>query len=230
MRRGAPLLLALLSACAAPAAAPTARSNPDPARFEQEIVRYDAADRERPTAPGGVVFAGSSSFRLWNTLERDFPSVRVLNRGFGGSEMSDLVHYADRLILPHRPRLVLVYEGDNDISSGKSPEQVLADYRALVSRIHRELPDTRVAFVSIKPSPSRWHLAPQVRRANDLIRDFSSRDPRLLYIDVFTPMLGPDGAPREELFVQDRLHMNEKGYEIWKSVIGPYLSEQGTRR
>lgn len=213
----------LLAACATPTRQ-AERPAADPARWEPEIQRFEAADRARRPEPGGTVFTGSSSIRLWTTLETDFPGTRIVNRGFGGSELSDVVQHADRLILRYRPRLVMVYAGDNDIANGKTPERVLADFQALVRRVHRDLPDTRVGFISIKPSPARWHLSPAMRRANELIRDFAARDSRLLFVDVFTPMLASDGLPRDELYVQDRLHMTPRGYEIWKSVVGPYLS------
>ena len=212
-----------LVACAAPPPAADQAPAADADRWEPEIRSFEAADRERRPEPGGAVFVGSSSIRLWSTLARDFPEAGIVNRGFGGSELSDVVRYADRLILPHRPALVMVYGGDNDIANGKTPERVLADFQALVRGVHRELPDTRLGFISIKPSPARWHLRETVQRANALIRDFAARDPRLLYVDVHTPMLGPGGLPRDELYVQDRLHMTPAGYEIWKSAIAPYL-------
>jgi lysophospholipase L1-like esterase len=220
------LLGSMLAGCAAPRPAPAPAPAPaSPARFAEEIQRFEAADREQPPRPGGVLFTGSSSIRLWSTLQQDFPGVHLVNRGFGGSELSDVVGYADRVVLPHRPRLVVVYAGDNDLNSGKSPERVLADYRALVERIHRALPRTRVAYIAIKPSVARWHLAPQARAANALVRDFSARDPRLAYIDVWTPMLGPDGTPPRDLFVADGLHMTPKGYAIWREAVAPYLGE-----
>jgi lysophospholipase L1-like esterase len=205
----------------APAAATTAAVAPAP--FEDEIQRFERADRERPVAPGGVLFVGSSSLRMWSTLAEDFPGVPVTNRGFGGSQLEDVLRYLDRVVTPYAPRLVLVYGGDNDLNAGKTPERVLADYQTVVRRIHEKLPRTRVAFISIKPSPSRWHLAPQVRAANDLVRSYAAGDPRLLYIDVYSPMLGPDGAPRRELFLDDMLHMKPEGYAIWRSAIAPYL-------
>lgn len=203
--------------------APAPQVQPNPPKWEAEIQVFERADQERRPEPGGVVFTGSSSVRLWETLAEDFPDTRVLNRGFGGSELEDVLRHADRIIIPYRPRLVLVYGGDNDLAAGKTPERVLADYQALVQRIQQRLPNTRIGFISIKPSPSRWHLAPAVRAANEMVREFSARDPRLVYIDVFTPMLGPDGMPRDDIFLDDKLHMNQKGYVIWRSVIAPYL-------
>lgn len=215
----------LLAGCAtAPAAAPAApAADPGPTAWEPDVQRFEAADRTLMPAPGGVLFTGSSSIRLWSSLERDFPGVPVINRGFGGSEMEDLLHYVDRLVLAYRPGIVLVYEGDNDLNAGDTPEELLGEYRELVRRIHERLPQARIGFISIKPSPSRWHIAPTVRRANEMVRAFTATDPRLFYVDVFNPMLGPDGTPRPELYVADRLHMTEAGYAIWREAVAPHL-------
>ena len=212
----------LLGACV-PAQAPAPQAAPSVSQWETEIQAFERADRERRAQTGGVVFTGSSSIRLWETLADDFPDARVLNRGFGGSQLEDVLRYADRVVVPYRPRVVFVYGGDNDLASGKSPERVLADYQQLVQRIRQRLPETRIGFISIKPSPSRWHLAPAVRAANELVREYSANDPRLFYVDVFTPMLGPDGKPREDLFLDDMLHMNQKGYAIWRAAVAPHL-------
>jgi lysophospholipase L1-like esterase len=218
------LLVALfLSGCGAgPAPSPPTPAAAS-AAWEADIQRFEQADRERPPTPGGVLFVGSSSIRMWDTLQEDFAGVPVLNRGFGGSELGDVVRYADRIVLPYRPRLVMVYAGENDLTAGKTPEQVLADYQALVQRIHRALPQARVGFISIKPSPSRWHLEAQMRQANAMVRNYVQRDPRLFYVDVFTAMLDAQGRPREELFLEDRLHMNRQGYAIWRAAVLPHL-------
>ncbi len=194
-----------------------------PEAWAEEIVRFEAADRLTPPRPGGVLFVGSSSIRLWPALEADFPGVNVLQRGFGGSELSDVVHYAPRIVLPYRPRLIVLYAGDNDLAAGKSPVAVFRHYRAFVALVLRELPETRIAFIAIKPSGARWALVEQVRAANALVRRYTASDPRLLYVDVFTPMLGPDGMPREELFVADRLHMNARGYALWRDLLVPIV-------
>ncbi len=140
-----------------------------------------------------------------------------------GSQYSDLIQYADRIIIPYKPKLVVLYSGDNDINRGKTPEQVAADFKTLVGLIHKQLPETRVAFISIKPSLSRWKMVGEMRAANDLVKSYIATDKRLVYIDVFTPMLGPDGKPRAELLVEDGLHPSAQGYALWKSVIEPYL-------
>ncbi|HEX6622180.1 MAG TPA: GDSL-type esterase/lipase family protein, partial [Pyrinomonadaceae bacterium] len=135
-------------------------------RFEPEIKRFEEADKQQPPAEGAVLFIGSSSIRLWKSLAEDFPSVKVVNRGFGGSHIEDSVDFADRIIFRHKPRLIVMYAGDNDIESGKSPAVVLADFEKFVAAVHRKLPRTRIAFISIKPSPARWHLVDKAREAN----------------------------------------------------------------
>jgi lysophospholipase L1-like esterase len=204
----------------APAGNAAANTSP---RFADDIAAFEAADRRDPPAPGGILFVGSSTIRLWPSLANDFPGVAVVQRGFGGSEISDVVLYAPRIVLPYRPRLIVFYAGDNDLNAGESPESVLRDYQSFVELVWRSLPETRIAFVSIKPSGSRWAIVDKMRRANELIRAYSARDPRLSYVDVFTPMLGPDGKPREELFIADRLHLSEQGYELWRQVLLPVV-------
>lgn len=212
-------LLGTLAGCGSPQPA----AGPGVERWEADIRAFEEADRASPPQPGGVVFVGSSSIRMWHTLAEDFAGVNVVQRGFGGSEMSDAVHFADRIILPYEPRQVVVYAGDNDLWSEKSPAQVLEDFRMLVQRIHQRLPEARVAFIAIKPSIARWSIADQVRGANRLVEEYAASDPRIDYIDVFTPMLGADGMPRAELLVEDDLHLSPAGYEVWREAVGPFL-------
>ncbi|MEO5579525.1 MAG: SGNH/GDSL hydrolase family protein [Gemmatimonadaceae bacterium] len=216
------------TAHAPPAAQPATVAVRTPAVFADDIARFEAADRLAPPRPGSVLFIGSSSIRLWPALEADFPGTDVVQRGFGGSELSDVVHYAPRIVLPYQPRLIVLYAGDNDLAAGKSPAAVFGEFQAFVALVRRALPETRIAFIAIKPSGSRWAMAGKMRAANDLIRGFIASDPRLQYVDVFTPMLGPDGQPREELFVADRLHMSSQGYAIWRDLIVPIV--RGTAR
>jgi lysophospholipase L1-like esterase len=196
------------------------------ARWEPEIKAFEAADRTNPPPAGGIVFVGSSSIRLWKDLADDFKGLPVINRGFGGSQISDCVFYAARIVLPYRPRQVVLYAGDNDLAAGCSPEKLFEDFQAFVRKVHDALPETQIVFVSIKPSPSRWKLAQQMRTANRLIADFIRTDPRLSFVDVFTPMLDIEGNPRAELYVADKLHMNRQGYAIWASRIQPYLVQK----
>ena len=162
---------------------------------------------------------------MWKTLAEDFQEYKVINRGFGGSQIIDSVAFADRIVIPYKPRMILLYAGDNDIAAGKSPEEVLADFKAFTRKVCPILSETKVAFISIKPSPSRWQFAEKIKAANRLIEDFCKQDERLIYIDVFNPMLGADGKPRPELFVEDMLHLNHKGYGLWTATIRPRLKK-----
>ncbi len=195
-------------------------------QFEADIARFQQEDARVRRQPGGVVFVGSSSIRLWSTLAEDLPAAAAINRGFGGSRVYDSVRYADRIVVPYQPRAVVFYAGDNDLQEGRSPEQVRADVLAFVQRVRAGAPQARIGFVSIKPSPSRAALLPQVRRANALVREAIAGVRGVDYLDVYTPMLGSDGQPREGLFVADRLHMNGEGYAIWTEVVGRWLAQR----
>ena len=194
-------------------------------KWAGEIEEFQEADRRNPPAKGGVLFIGSSSIRLWQSLQDDFPATKPINRGFGGSEIADCTFYIDRIVIPYQPRIVVLYAGDNDLAGGSTPSQVFEDYKTFVSQVRRQLPETTIAFISIKPSPSRASLLQNMREANRLIKDYDAHGKRLVYIDVFTPMLDDHGNPREELFGPDKLHMNRQGYDLWKSVISPYIQE-----
>src|SRR5262249_22324513 len=143
--------------------------------------------------------------------------------GFGGSELADSVYFADRIVAPYRPWMVVLYAGDNDLAAGKTPQQVFDDYKAFVIRVRAKLPGVKIAYISIKPSLARVKLMGQMRAANELIRDYAAKNKNLVFIDVFTPMLNAEGQPRPELFIQDGLHMNRKGYDIWRNAVAPYL-------
>jgi lysophospholipase L1-like esterase len=195
----------------------------DPTRFEAEILAFEAADRTSPPRPGGVVFVGSSSVKNWTGLAADFPGVPVLNRGFGGSTLADVVYYADRIVLPYRPRLVVLYAGDNDLVEGRRPARLLGDYKAFIARLRFALPSVRVVFVSIKPSPSRRAYMERARESNRLIGEAIARDSLQQYVDVFTPMIGASGQPRPELFLADSLHMTRAGYLVWRAILTPVL-------
>jgi lysophospholipase L1-like esterase len=194
-----------------------------PARWEADIAAFEAQDRESPPPTGGIVFTGSSSIRMWTTLAEDFPDLPVINRGFGGSQVPEVTAFVARVVTKHRPRQVVIYCGGNDINAGRSAADVLADTRTLVRAIHAELPDTRIAYISVAPNPARWSEIETVRAANRAIADWMATDPRLTFIDVFTHMLGADGLPKPDIFVDDRLHMNAKGYAIWREVVRPFL-------
>ncbi|MBC8377367.1 MAG: hypothetical protein H8E26_15110 [FCB group bacterium] len=191
----------------------------DPQRFSEAIAEFKSADSLKKPRPNSVLFVGSSSIRGWKTLSVDFPELNVLNRGFGGSHMSDLIYFMDDIVFPYRPNAILVYEGDNDIAAGKTPEIVLRDYNTFVSEVLEKWPRKPIFFISIKPSLARIDYLENMAKANALIKARTEEVENLYYIDVFTPMLGEDGTPRPDIFGHDGLHMNEVGYALWTKVV-----------
>jgi lysophospholipase L1-like esterase len=198
---------------------------PPHARWEKDITAFEAADRTNPPPKNAVVFVGSSSIRLWKAAPEQFPKHRIINRGFGGSQMADSVAFAERIVISYHPRLVVIYAGDNDIALGKTPERVCDDFKAFVAKVHGALPDTRIAYLAIKPSSSRLKLFEKHKATNELIREFIAGDRQLVYVDTWTPILGPDGKPRDEFFMKDQLHLNAEGYKQWAGIVGPVLDK-----
>jgi lysophospholipase L1-like esterase len=196
------------------------------ARWGKEIHAFEVADKTNPPPQGAVLFLGSSSIRLWKNLAQTFPGQNVINRGFGGSELSDSVFFADRIVIPYKPKLIVLYAGDNDIAGGKKPERILADFKAFVGKVHTALPETRIAYIAIKPCPLREKFLPQVKATNRLIRDYTSTHDHLLFVDIFTPMLNAEGRPRADLCLKDGLHPNAQCYELWASLLRPILSSR----
>ncbi|HNS21646.1 MAG TPA: GDSL-type esterase/lipase family protein [Sedimentisphaerales bacterium] len=197
----------------------------DPTRFESDIVAFEKADLTSPPPADPVLFVGSSSLRMWSDLAAAFPDYPVINRGFGGSHMSDLLYYFDRVVAVYKPALVVVYEGDNDLAGGKSVDQVYAEYMTFLSLVAEKLPGTEVAFIATKPSPSRAAYLEVTRQLNSRLQTLAAKAYHLWFMDVFTPMLGGDGQPRAELFLSDMLHMNADGYALWQAVVEPVLKD-----
>lgn len=197
----------------------------DPNAWEGSIRSFEARDRCQPPQPGVIVFAGSSSFTLWSSMEHDLVPLPVLNRGFGGARMQDVVHYAERIVLPYHPRAVVLFAGTNDIAWPKpaTSQQVYDGYRSFVQCIHSKSPEIPIYFVAITPTPSRWGYWPIALEANRLIRELTLSDPRLHYIDLTDQLLGQDGKPDRSLYRFDRLHPSRKGYAKWTAVIKPVL-------
>lgn len=189
------------------------------------IEAFEEQDRITPPPPGAILFVGSSSVVFWETLIPDMHPMTVLNRGFGGSNLSHVTHYAPRIIEPYRPRAIVIYAGDNDFGgwNPKTPTEVLDDFKDLAAYLTAELPGVPVYYLSIKPSLLRLEEWPQMREANDLIKAFTETNSQLHFIDVSTPMLGEDGILREELFWVDGLHLSEAGYKLWTSIVRPIL-------
>ncbi len=192
--------------------------------FEAEISAFERADLTSPPPADPVLFVGSSSIRVWPDLPGDFPDYPAMNRGFGGSHMSDLLYYFDRIVAPYDPALILVYEGDNDLAGGKSVDTVYADYLEFVARVEAQLPGADIAFIATKPSPSRSQYLEVTRQLNERLAELADNDPHIWFIDIFTPMLNDGGQPRPELFGGDMLHMNAAGYVLWQSIVEPVLA------
>jgi lysophospholipase L1-like esterase len=188
--------------------------------YEDEVRVLEATCRDSPPPPGVVAFYGSSSIRLWHTLAADFPGRGVVNLGFGGSTLAACAHFFERLVPPCRPRTLVLYAGDNDLGDGRSPDEVLASFRALNARLRTTIPTLRLAILSVKPSPARWHLQPQIEQANRLFLAEVSGRADARYVNVHSPMLGPDGRPRIELYAEDGLHLSSAGYRVWTEVVG----------
>lgn len=195
----------------------------DFAKWEKEIAAYEQHHRENPPPKDAILFVGSSSIRLWSTLADDFPKHRVLNRGVGGSEIADATHFAERIIFPYAPRMIVLYAGGNDLNAGKSPEQVVANFRAFIAKVRARLPEVEIAYISIAGNPARWAQVEKVKTVNAQIAEITQQLPRLKFINVFPHMLGDDGLPRPEIFREDRLHMNAEGYKIWTRIVAPFL-------
>jgi lysophospholipase L1-like esterase len=199
---------------------------PDPTRFSRAIQNFLDQDRGSPPPTGAIVAISSSSMRGWHgTIHTDLRPLTIIPRGFGGSNMNDVLHYADRIVVPYRPRAILLYEGDNDTNLGISPAKIRSTFDAFVSTVHRTLPKTRIYVLSIKPSIRRWHLWSQMEETNTLLKAACDANPRLTFIDIGTPMLDVNGDPIPSIFKKDNLHMNASGYEIWTEAVRPVLIE-----
>lgn len=213
----------LFLALAASLPAQTATNSPKAVPFESEIKAFESADLKSSPPKNGILFIGSSSIRFWSTLAQDFPDKPVFNRGFGGSQISDSVRFAPRIVISCAPRQIVFYAGGNDINAGKTPERVFSDFTNFVAIVHAALPETRIDYISIAPNPARWAQVEKVKAANKAIEEFTKNNSRLGYIDVFSKMLGADGQPLPDIYRDDKLHMNPKGYELWKGIVGPHL-------
>ncbi len=196
-------------------------------RWEPTLAAFAKADQDNRPAKGGVLFVGSSTIRMWTNLSQDFRDVPVvINRGFGGSTMSDCNTFVRELVTQYQPTQVMVYAGDNDLADGRSPEQVVQTFASFVAQVRQELPDSRIVYISIKPSPLRESLMDKARQTNALMQRYVAGLPNAGYVDIFHAMLGPDGRPKAELFLADRLHLNENGYRLWRGLIAGHLPQQ----
>ncbi len=191
-------------------------------RWEPNIRKFEAADKQHPPVTGGNLFIGSSSIVRW-PIATSFPDLPCVNRGFGGSRLPDVLKHMDRLIPPHQPAVIVLYCGDNDLAGGRTPEQVRDDYQTFVSKARKIVPEAKIVWIAIKPSGKRWKLRDQIQQANALVKDAQQGDDRQVFVDVWEPMLAADGTPQPELFVADQLHMSAAGYAIWNKLVRPHL-------
>lgn len=187
--------------------------------YEPEVRALEARLRASPPPERPVVFYGSSSVRLWETLAADFPDLPVLNLGFGGSTLAACAHFFARLVPPCRPRSIVFYAGDNDLGDGLPPEHVLRSLQWLRAQVQAALPEARFVFLAIKPSPARWGIRERIDSANRLVRAELAGWPAASFLDIAPAMLGPDGLPRAELFAEDGLHLSPAGYRLWKNLL-----------
>ena len=224
LRRGGLLLLctAALAVVGCHSAPRNSLATHNSAKWESAIVQYEAQDAANRPAPGGIVFTGSSYIKRWTNLVEDFPGLPVLNRGFGGCQLADVWHYADRIVIPYAPREVVIYAGGNDINAKKPPHLVFGDFVALMERLRAALPGVKLVFISCPPSPKRRSQTADIRELNALIAEYSAKH-EIAFVNTFDLMLGPDGLPRLDIYVEDQLHMNAKGYAIWRDTVAPHL-------
>ncbi len=202
----------------------TDASTPDLTRFEAEIERMEQQDANRTADPREVLFIGSSSIRMWSSLNTDMAPMLAINRGFGGSTLPEVIHYAERILFAYAPQLIVLYCGENDIAAGDSAEEVYKNFEQLEQMIHKRLPDTEMIFMSMKPSLARWDLWPQYEQGNTMIRQYIEQRDHLHYFATETSMLTATGSPDSSIFIEDGLHMNAKGYAGWTTRLKPVLS------
>lgn len=193
--------------------------------FAEDIAAFRKQDSISFPGTGKILFVGSSSFTMWKDVQNYFPGYPIINRGFGGSSLTDLIYYADQVIFPYQPKQIIIYCGENDFAANDSlyPAQVAERFEKLFTLIRERFPKVPIAYISMKPSPSRKHLMPKFNVANVMIKSFLKRKRKTKFIDVYRAMLQPDGSPMEDIFLEDKLHMNSKGYAIWQKIIKPIL-------
>ena len=191
--------------------------------WEADMKRFAEIDRTQTPPDGAVLFVGSSSIRLWQSLRTDFPALKVINRGFGGSQFEDLNHFAPIIVAPYKPKKIVIYTGENDIDAKQTAENVLEDFKAFIAFRDKYLPNTPVVFISLKPSILRWNMWAEMNKANNLIKEEIKKHKRVRFADLAAKMLGADGKPLPDIYIADGLHMNAKGYQIWRENLLPFL-------
>ena len=192
--------------------------------WKDEINAFDSLNGDSPSQ-GGILFTGSSSIKFWKDPAKDFDNPNILNRGFGGSQIIDLIENFDQVILKYHPKKIVIYSGDNDVQNGKSAEIVFGDFCTLYGMIKAKLPKTKVSYIAIKPSLNRWSKVLEMKKTNTMINEYLNTKSNGNFIDIFSPMIGEDGKPLEKLFVKDGLHLSDKGYQLWTKILAPYIIE-----
>ncbi len=193
--------------------------------FANEIAAFQKQDSISMPQKNAILFVGSSSFRMWKNVQSDFPDHTIINRGFGGSALPEVILYADAIIFPYQPKQIVIYCGENDIAAADTVtgEMVSDRFKVLFELIRNKMPEVPVVFVSIKPSPSRWAMKDRMINANELIKKYLKKQQKAKFVNIWKPMLGEDGNPLPAIFIGDNLHMNAKGYAIWQKIIEPFL-------
>lgn len=193
--------------------------------FAAEIAQFKKMDSVAMPPANAILFTGSSSFRIWGNLQKEFADYKIINRAFGGSTLPDVIYYADEVIFKYQPKQIFIYCGDNDFAANEklTSKEVFNRFKKLNKKIRKRLPEVSVIYVAIKPSPSRQKLMPKMAETNNRIKNYLAQQKNTGFVDVFSAMLTAEGSPRAELFQKDMLHMNEEGYKIWKKLIEPYL-------
>lgn len=194
----------------------------DAPRFEAEISAFEAYDHKNAWPHDPILFVGSSTIRLWQSADA-FPDLPIINRGFGGSTVDDVNHYADEIVFKYKPRIIVFYAGDNDIAGGRSADRVFDDFEKLATSVHERLPETPLIYLAIKPSIARWKLWPQMQVVNNRVKELAHSNKQIVFIDTAPPLLGADGLPEKSFFRDDGLHMSDAGYAAWNKLIAPVM-------
>jgi lysophospholipase L1-like esterase len=197
--------------------------------FEKEIRNYEKQDSISMPAKGQILFIGSSSFRIWKTFATDLAGISAINRGFGGSTMTDALYYFDRMVVKYSPSTVVVYEGDNDLNKGKSPEDLAKEYEDFSNRLKKALPKTKLVYLAVRPSLARIAIVDKQKQFNSWLADYCKSQKGRFFLDMHSPFYLPDGTVMPDIFVADRLHLNEKGYLIFSAKIREFILEKKLR-
>jgi len=209
--------------CAVLLLAANSPAQAQPHRFESSVLAYEAADKTNPPPHNAILLAGDSQFFRWRTVHEDLPGYTIVNRGIDSLQMSDLRYYADRLVLPYQPRMIVLHIGGNDVHGGRGASDILADFKLFVAKVREKMPQVPIAFTSMTPGPARWPEAARRKEANQAIKDYVATQPGLLFIDLWNAMLTPDGQPRQDLWVADGVHSNHEGYRLRVAIMRPLL-------